>query len=441
MLQINTVTVIGANGTMGRNISAIFASFGAAKVYMVSRSIEKSREAIDAASKSVRAGSIARRMVAKDYDAFAECVADSDLVFEACAENWDVKSAVHAQIANALEALESDGPLAVCSGTSGLSISNLAAIYPERYRNHVFGMHFFNPPYQMSLCELIRSRYADEDLLEELSAYASEKLLRTTVLVDDSPAFLGNRIGFQFINDALRLAVEHKDSGGIDYIDAIFGSFSGRAMPPIVTADFVGLDVHKAIVDNVRANTSDFANTSFELPSFVQELINEGRLGRKAGGGLYRTKVASDGKKTREVWDVAHGTYRKVNRYVFPFVMEMCDLLYEGDYREAFDLLETNRSAEAQICMAGLLKYAIYSYVIADEISDGISSADDVMATGFNWCPPSAIVDALGGGERFAALCKERLDQSWCGAVDLDAIAANHVTSAYDFRRYVKARR
>lgn len=441
MLQINTVTVIGANGTMGRNISAIFASFGAAKVYMVSRTVEKSKAAIETASKSVRAGSIARRMVPKDYSSLAACVLESDLVFEACAERWDVKSSVHSQVAHALAGSLSDGPVAICSGTSGLSITNLAALYPEQYRSRVFGMHFFNPPYQMSLCELIRSRYANEALLEELSAYASERLLRTTVLVDDSPAFLANRIGFQFINDALHLAEEHKDSGGVDYIDAIFGPFSGRAMAPIVTADFVGLDVHKAIVDNVHANTSDFANASFELPTFVQELIDEGHLGRKAGGGLYRTKIAADGNKTREVWDVAHRTYRKVNRYVFPFAMEMCDLLYEGDYREAFDLLEVNRSSEAQICLAGLLKYAIYSYAIAGEISDGISSADDVMATGFNWCPPSAIVDALGGGERFVALCKERLGGDWCSAIDLGSIAAGHVPSAYDFRRYVKARR
>ena len=391
MLQIDTVTVVGANGTMGRNISAIFASFGAATVYMVSRSIEKSTAAIEVASKSVRAGSIARRMVPKDYGSLVECVSESDLVFEACAENWEVKSAVHRQIASALGGLADANPIAICSGTSGLSITDLAGVYPEQYRSHVFGMHFFNPPYQMSLCELIRSRYADEAMLCKLSAYASKKLLRTTVLVDDSPAFLGNRIGFQFINDALRLAEDHRDSGGIDYIDAIFGPFSGRAMAPIVTADFVGLDVHKAIVDNVRSNTFDFANQSFELPDYVEGLIENGQLGRKAGSGLYRTKVASDGRKTREVWDISHCSYRPINRYVFPFAIEMCDLLHEGDYREAFDLLETNRSVEAKICLEGLLKYVIYSYVISDVISNGISSADDVMATGFNWCPPAGV--------------------------------------------------
>ncbi len=32
MRNIKTVTVVGANGTMGTNVSGIFASFGAAKV-------------------------------------------------------------------------------------------------------------------------------------------------------------------------------------------------------------------------------------------------------------------------------------------------------------------------------------------------------------------------------------------------------------------------
>ena len=41
--MIKVVTIIGANGTMGANVSAIFASFGNARVYMVSRDKEKSK--------------------------------------------------------------------------------------------------------------------------------------------------------------------------------------------------------------------------------------------------------------------------------------------------------------------------------------------------------------------------------------------------------------
>lgn len=39
--------------------------------------------------------------------------------------------------------------------------------------------------------------------------------------VKDSPAFLGNRIGFQYINnEALQYSEKYKDNDGIDYIDA-----------------------------------------------------------------------------------------------------------------------------------------------------------------------------------------------------------------------------
>ncbi len=37
MINPKTVTVVGANGTMGANVSAIFASFGNARVYIGTR--------------------------------------------------------------------------------------------------------------------------------------------------------------------------------------------------------------------------------------------------------------------------------------------------------------------------------------------------------------------------------------------------------------------
>ena len=40
-MNIKTVTVIGATGTMGSNVAGIFASFGGANVYVVGRDIDK----------------------------------------------------------------------------------------------------------------------------------------------------------------------------------------------------------------------------------------------------------------------------------------------------------------------------------------------------------------------------------------------------------------
>ena len=88
-MNIKTVTVIGANGTMGCNVSAIFASFGNAKVYMVSRDIEKSKKAAIKAGNSVKASSIMNNLIPADYSMLDQCVSQSDLVFESVAENLE----------------------------------------------------------------------------------------------------------------------------------------------------------------------------------------------------------------------------------------------------------------------------------------------------------------------------------------------------------------
>ena len=51
----------------------------------------------------------------------------------------------------------------------------------------------------------------------------------------DVPTFLGNRIGFQFINEAFQCKEKYAENGGIDYLDAFSGTFTGRALAPIET--------------------------------------------------------------------------------------------------------------------------------------------------------------------------------------------------------------
>lgn len=66
-LRIKTVTAVGVNGTMGANVSAIFASFGNATVYMVARDKKKSKKAAIRAGKSVKADSIVNHLNPVDY--------------------------------------------------------------------------------------------------------------------------------------------------------------------------------------------------------------------------------------------------------------------------------------------------------------------------------------------------------------------------------------
>lgn len=435
MMNIQTVTVIGVTGTMGANVAGIFASFGDAKVYCVGRDIEKVKKTIPRIVKSVKADAIARNLIPADFSMLEKCVAESDLVFESSKEDIKVKKDIAKQVGKTLRSYAVS-----CTGSSGLSITEIASCYPEELRGHFFGVHMFNPPYTLQLCELTPTVYSDQAMKDELGVYLRTVLHRTVVEVKDSPAFLGNRIGFQFINEALQYAEKYKDNGGIDYIDALLGSFTGRTMAPLTTADFVGLDVHKAIVDNIYENTNDYAHDTFVLPSFATQLVSEGKLGRKSGAGLYQRIKYENGLTRQTVYDINTGLYRDVIPYVFPFADKMKRRIAEGDYVKAFDRLVNNHSQEAEICLSFLLKYIVYSLYATEEVGYDITAADDVMATGFNWCPPLAMYQALSTVADVPTLIKERLPEI-CSKVDIERLLADVKPSKYDYRIYFKSGR
>ena len=435
MLNIKTVTVVGANGTMGANVSAIFASFGGATVYMVSRDKEKSVKAAVRAGKSVKADSIVNHLVAADYAMLDDCVRRSDLVFESAAEDLSLKIDLHTRIGQSLR----KGAVA-CTGSSGLSITRLAECYPEAVRSQFFGVHMFNPPYQLTLCELTASPYSDMALYAELKAYLTDTLHRTVAESKDLPAFLGNRIGFYVMNEALQYAEKYQDNGGIDYMDSILGPFTGRTMPPLTTSDFVGLDVHKAIVDNIYANTDDYAHEKFVLPGFVQRLIDLKKLGRKSGEGLYKLIRNDNGDKRMLVYDIATGLYRDEIKYTFPFALRMKAFLRDGDYDEAMRELIHNRSQEADICLRFLLRYIVYALYTAEHVGYDLRVADDVMATGFTWCPPFALMEAFSRVCDLGQLMKDRLRPEVLSNVDIDHIIGEQIKSKYDYRIYFKAK-
>lgn len=434
-MDIRTVTVIGVTGTMGANIAGIFASFGNAKVYCVGRDIEKVKRTIPRIVKSVKADSIRANLIPATFDTLETCVLDSDFIFESSKEDMQVKIEIAIRVGRVMKSNAVSG-----TGSSGLSINTIAEYYPDKLKSRFFGIHMFNPPYTLPLCELTPTKYSDTTLKTELKEYLDKELRRTVVEVKDSPAFLGNRIGFQFINKALQYAEKYKDNGGIDYIDSLLGSFTGRTMAPMTTSDFVGLDVHKAIVDNIYENTSDYAHEAFVLPGFAVKLVQEDKLGRKSGGGLYQLVKYDNGLKRQTVYDINTGLYRDIIPYIFPFADKMKKFIAEGDYKKAFEQLINNHSQEAEISLSFLLNYIIYSLYATEEVGYDITAADDVMATGFNWCPPLAMYQALSTVADVKVLIHERLPEV-CQKIAVDYYLSDVKPSKYDYRPYFKSGR
>lgn len=436
-MTIKIVTVLGANGVMGKNVSAIFASFGGAKVYMMCRTKKQAEQAAEEASMLVRADTIKERLIPVVYENIKECLSVSDLVFESVAENFEIKKEINKVVVQYL------GETAVfCTGTSGLSVNKLEEGMSENVAKRYLGIHFYNPPYSMPLCELIVNQKTDDKLVKEIEKYLKEKLFRTVVEVKDSPAFLGNRIGFFFINEAFQYAERYKETGGIDYIDATLGPFTGRNMAPILTSDFVGLDVHKAIVDNIYKNEKDDCSIeSFSLPLFLDELLKKGYMGRKTGRGAYAKISDGNGGKKVLVYDINNSQYREKKVYDIPFKTAVLWLLSRGEYKNAWNIITESDSVEANIIRGFLSRYVVYSLSVAQNLSTDIHAADHVMAMGFNWIPPLAVIEAFGGKEKMIEIIR----RSDMNHLNLDfGFVENMIKEApcstYDFRRFLKAK-
>ncbi len=377
---------------MGAGSAAIVAGFGGARVHMLARTVDKAQEGINKAVGSVRSGVIEDLFVAGTYDADLEkAVAESDWVFECVAESYEVKEPLHKRIA----AVRKPGTL-LSTVSSGLSIGRLASHFDADGQKHYYGTHFFNPPYKLTLCELVTHSGNDPEYTKGLVEYLDKQLLRKVVVTNDTPAFAGNRIGFQFMNEVAILAEEYQDKGGIHLIDSLFGGYTGRAMSPLATVDLVGLDVHKAIVDNIYDNTKDSAHETFKMPAYFQKLIDDGALGNKAGKGLYLRGKTPEGKRTKQVLNTKTGQYEDLPNIDIPFRKEAATAIHESDYRTAMDIFKNAKGFEADLLRRMIARYIAYSFSLIPEVTDQ-NGVDGAMGFGFNWVPPSAWVDFLGG--------------------------------------------
>ena len=383
--NIEHVVVLGANGTMGYGSAALFTQ-AVPRVTFLARSKDKAEEGLAAAIKQVRSPTVATRAEAGDYDSDLEAaVSKADLVFEALTEDFDIKKDMFDRV----EKVRRDDAI-VATVTSGLSINALCKGRGDSFRRHFLGLHFFNPPNVITGTELIAGGDTDPAVVDFVEAFARVRLGRELVRTADTPAFAGNRLGFKVLNEAVQLAEEL----GPVLVDRIIGPYTGRALTPLATIDLVGWDVHRAIVDNVFENTNDEAHASFELPASMARLMDKGVLGDKTDGGFFKR----DGK-VRLALDVVSGDYRPVEEIELPalgYIDDVAQLYAQGRYEEGIQIFlgaEGNEAAIARKVIAGYISYAFHR---VGEVAETITPIDLIMGAGFNWAPPSVLVDTMG---------------------------------------------
>ncbi|XP_005940068.1 hydroxyacyl-coenzyme A dehydrogenase, mitochondrial isoform X2 [Astatotilapia calliptera] len=288
---IKNVTIIGG-GQMGAGIAQVAASTGHS-VTLVDTSddiLKKSIKLIEGSLKRVakkkfsdkpEAGEEFIKKIVQKVSTSTDAesaVQGSDLVVEAIVENLKIKQDLFSR----LDKLAPSHTI-FASNTSSLSICDIAS--STNRQDRFGGLHFFNPVAMMKLVEVIGTPATSQDTLDSLLDF-SKVLGKTPVSCKDTSGFIVNRLLVPCMMEAIRL-YERGDASKED-IDIGMKLGAGYPMGPFELADYVGLDIVKAVIEAFK--TKDPKNPLFDSSDLLNKLVAEGKLGIKTGEGFYKHK-------------------------------------------------------------------------------------------------------------------------------------------------------
>jgi 3-hydroxybutyryl-CoA dehydrogenase len=203
---------------------------------------------------------------------------DAGLLIEAIPERLELKRALYAK----LETLIAVDTL-IASNTSGLPPDELAAgmRHPER----LLIAHFWNPPHFIPLVELVPGSATDHASLEQVRGWFDDMKLEAVVLDKAAPGFIGNRLQFALLREALHIV----ESGiaDADAVDRVMRASLGRRygmVGPFEGADMGGLDTFADISRHLMLRLAQGTDGL----ALLEEKVREGKTGLRTGEGFYR---------------------------------------------------------------------------------------------------------------------------------------------------------
>ncbi len=282
MHELKRVVVVGA-GTMGSQIALQTALSGLYEVGLVDtvaaqleRARAQNRKLLD---RSVEKGRLTADKADAAFDRIQpsehldNAVREADLVIEAVVEDFEAKKAVFEQLAR-----HARKEAILASNSSTIAISRLADFTgrPERCCN----THFFHPVTVMQLCEVVRGPRTSDETVETAVAFVRSIDRTPVVLKKEIWGFIVNRILFAASEEAMRL-LEGGYASAED-IDIAVQKGLNWPMGPFHLLDFSGLDIfYGAMQDRHRLGDGP------EPPEILRRLVEEGKLGKKAGRGFF----------------------------------------------------------------------------------------------------------------------------------------------------------
>jgi len=369
-MEIKKVVVIGS-GTMGSGIAAHLcnANIPVTLLDLKTEISEKARERIYKSKPPLlldksKINNINTGNINDDF----HVVKDADWVVEAVVERIDIKHNIYQKIFK-----ERKKGAIVSSNTSSIPIKVLSQNLSNEEKKDFCITHFFNPVRYMGLLEIVKNENNDLEKINSLKKFCEEELGKGAIVCNDTPGFLGNRVGVYAMQIAMTEAFKMKLS--IEEADVVFGRPMGIPKTGVFGLyDLIGIDLMADVLKSFikeLPQSDPFHIVAKEIP-LVKQLIENGYTGRKGKGGFYRMNK-SNNQKFLEAINLESGEYSKVKK--IDLGIDTVDLKN----------LINRKDKYGEYAWSVISKIIKYASSLVPSITDKFNDIDEAMRLGFNW--------------------------------------------------------
>ncbi len=381
-MDIKKVVIIGS-GTMGSGIAAHLCNANI-PVTLLDLTTEVSTNAREKIFKSrppllIDKSKINNIKVGNISDDFS-IVKEADWVVEAVVERIDIKHQIYDKIFKSRK----DGAI-VSSNTSSIPIKVLSENLTIKQKKDFCITHFFNPVRYMGLLEIVKNENNDLGKINALQKFCEIELGKGAIVCNDTPGFLGNRVGVYAMQIAMTEAFKMKLA--VEEADAIFGRPMGIPKTGVFGLyDLIGIDLMADVLKSFikeLPETDKFHEVAQEIP-LIKNLIETGYTGRKGKGGFYRVNKKGS-EKILEALNLETGNYSASKK-----------IDVKSDKVDLKKLIDRD-DKYGEYAWSVISKIIKYSSSLVPEITDEFNDIDEAMRLGFNWSKgPFEMLEEIG---------------------------------------------
>ena len=381
-MKIKNVVVIGS-GTMGSGIAAHLcnANVPVTLLDLKTEISEKAREKIHKSRPPLlidksKINNIKVGNISDDFDV----VKDADWIVEAVVERIDIKHQIYEKIFK----VRKEGAI-VSSNTSSIPIKVLSEHLTDTEKKDFCITHFFNPVRYMGLLEIVKNENNDLEKINQLKEFCEIELGKGAIVCNDTPGFLGNRVGVYAMQIAMTEAFKMKLS--VEEADAIFGRPMGIPKTGVFGLyDLIGIDLMADVLKSFikeLPKTDEFHEVAKEIP-LVKKLIETGYTGRKGKGGFYRMNKTG-AIKVMEAINLESGDYSPSKK-----------IDVKSDKVDLKGLIN-RKDKYGEYAWSVISKIIKYASSLVPGITKEFNDIDEAMRLGFNWAKgPFEMLEEIG---------------------------------------------